>query len=371
MDGGIKLGRVWNVPINLHFSWFLIAGLITWSLATGYFPNAYPQIPQAYHWILGAVTAVLFAASVLLHELGHVALALRERINVRSVTLFLFGGVAQITEEPRSPGAEFRIAIAGPLTSLLLAGLFGIFYLLDQSIPFLAAPSEYLMRINLILAVFNMIPGFPLDGGRVLRSIVWKLTGSPYRATRFASTIGQLVAFGFIGIGIFTAVTGNFFNGLWLAFIGWFLQNAAAGAFQQAAMQKSLEGVTVAQVMRRDLDSVPALAPINQIIEERILNTGKRSFLVNEDGQMRGLLTLAKIASFPQRQWPFLTARQVMIPVEQLRSVTPYTDLLNALREMDLNQQPQLAVVQDREVLGTLSRDDILRFMRVRSELGI
>jgi predicted transcriptional regulator len=227
------------------------------------------------------------------------------------------------------------------------------------------------MRTNLILAVFNMIPGFPLDGGRVLRSVVWKLTGSPYRATRFASTIGQLVAFGFIGIGIFTAVTGNFFNGLWLAFIGWFLQNAAAGAFQQAAMQKSLEGVTVAQVMRRDLDSVPALAPINQIIQECILNSDKRNFLVNEDGQMRGLLTLARIASFPQRQWPFLTARQVMIPVEQLRSVTPYTELINALREMDLNQQPQLAVVHDREVLGTLSRDDILRFMRVRAELGI
>ncbi len=371
MDGGIKLGRVWNVPINLHLSWFLIAGLITWSLATGYFPNAYPQIAPLYFWIMGGVTAVLFAASVLLHELGHVALALRERIPVRGVTLFIFGGVAQITEEPRSAGAEFRIAIAGPLTSLILAGFFGILYLLDQSIPFLAAPSEYLMRINLILAVFNMIPGFPLDGGRVLRALVWKITGSPYRATRFASSVGQLVAFGFIGIGIFTAVTGNFFNGLWLAFIGWFLQNAAASAFQQAAMQKSLEGVTVAQVMRRDLDSVPALAPIDQIIEQRILHTGKRSFLVDEGGQMRGLLTLARIAAFPQRQWPFLTARQVMIPVEQLRSVAPYTDLVNALREMELSQQPQLAVVHEREVLGTVSKDDITRYLRVRAELGI
>jgi Zn-dependent protease len=371
MDGGIKLGRIWNVPIKLHFSWFLIAGLITWSLATGYFPNAYPQISPTAHWALGAITALLFASSVLLHELGHVRVALRENIPVRGVTLFIFGGVAQITEEPRSAGAEFRIAIAGPLTSLLLAGIFGVFYLLEQTVPLLAAPSQYLMRLNFMLAIFNMIPGFPLDGGRVFRALVWRITGSPYRATRIASTVGQLVAFGFIGVGIFTAVTGNVFNGLWLAFIGWFLQNAAASAFQHAAMEKSLEGITVAQVMRRDVEPVQALTPIDRLVAEQVVNRGRRSFLVNENGQLRGLITLANIVSYPQRQWPFLTARQVMVPVEQLKSVAPYEELMKVLKDMEKTQQIQVAVVEEHQVLGTLSRDDIIRYLRVRTELGI
>ena len=172
MDASIKLGRIWNIPIGLHPSWFIIFALLTWSLATGYFPREFGGLSTAAHVLLGLVTTLLFFASVLAHELGHSFIALRNRIPVTRITLFIFGGVAQIAEEPKSPGAEFRIAIAGPLVSLSLAGLFGITYLLDQRIPYLAAPSAYLLRINLILALFNLIPGFPLDGGRVLRAIV-------------------------------------------------------------------------------------------------------------------------------------------------------------------------------------------------------
>ncbi|MBN1964367.1 MAG: site-2 protease family protein, partial [Anaerolineae bacterium] len=228
MESNIKLGRMWGVPIGLHTSWFLIFGLVTFSLAAGYFPAEYDNLPVGAYWLLAALTAVLFFASVLAHELGHVWMALRERVPVRGVTLFMFGGVAQIEEEPRTPGGEFRIAIAGPLVSLSLALLFEVVYLLDRGVsPYLAAPSLWLARINLILAVFNMIPGFPLDGGRVLRAIIWKITGSQARATRIAGGVGQVVAVGFMGLGVLEILAGGMINGLWLIFIGWFLQNAA------------------------------------------------------------------------------------------------------------------------------------------------
>ena len=183
MDSGIYLGRVWGIPIRLHMSWFIIFLLVTWSLASGYFPQEYPTLGSTAYWLLGAVTSILFAASVLLHELGHSYMALRDGVPVRSVTLYLFGGLAQIEREPDSASSELRIAVAGPLTSLALAGFFGILFLLDRAVPFMAAPSAWLMRINFMLAAFNMIPGFPLDGGRVLRALVWGWTKSLKKAT--------------------------------------------------------------------------------------------------------------------------------------------------------------------------------------------
>ena len=194
------------------------------------------------YWILGALTSILFFGSVLVHELAHALVALRNKLPVRAINLFLFGGVAELTQEPRSAGAEFRIAIAGPVASLGLAALFGAVYLLDQHIPLLAAPSIWLARINLLLAVFNMIPGFPLDGGRILRAVIWWKTGNLRRATQLASISGQVIAFGFIVVGIFISFNGNFFNGLWLIFIGWFLQNAAASSLTQSNMQETLNG---------------------------------------------------------------------------------------------------------------------------------
>lgn len=371
MNSGISLGRVWNVPIRLSLSWFLIAGLITWSLASGYFPGAYPGINPLVYWVLGAVTAVLFAVSVLLHELGHVALALREGIPVKGVTLFIFGGVAQISREPKSPGGEFRIAIAGPIVSLLLSGFFGLIWLLNQSIPLIAAPTEYMMRINFMLAVFNLIPGFPLDGGRVLRALVWKLTGNVHRATRVASVAGQMVAFGFIAFGILTVIRGNFFNGLWLAFIGWFLQNAASSAFQQTAVQQSLEGVTVSQVMDSQFTEVSGLTSLQRLVDESVLYHGQRNFLVREDGEIKGLVTLQSIAAIPQRQWPYVTARQAMAAVDRLEGIAPYMELLTAIQKMESEQRQSLPVLEDRRVVGILSRDNVMRYLRARSELGM
>lgn len=371
MQGNIKLARIWGIPIGLNVSWFLVFGLVTWSLASGYFPQEYPDLSPGVYWLLGGLTSVLFFGSVLVHELGHSLLALRNGIPVRSITLFIFGGVAQIAQEPRSPGAEFRIAIAGPLASLGLAALFGGLWLFDQGISYLAAPSIWLARINLMLALFNMIPGFPLDGGRVLRALVWRVTGDAHRATQMAASAGQLVALGFIGWGVFTIFAGNFLNGLWLAFIGWFLQNAAATSLGQSNMQQSLKGVTVGQVMSRDCANVPSLLPLSQLVDEQILNGGQRCFFVAENGHLQGLLTLRDISAIPQRKWRYMTTGQAMVPLERMRQVEPDTPLLSALQMMDDADVAQVPVVKDGEFVGTLSREQVLHYVRLRAELGI
>ncbi|MDD2695876.1 MAG: site-2 protease family protein [Anaerolineales bacterium] len=371
MDANIKLGRIWGIPIGLHASWFLIFGLLTWSLAAGYFPGEYPGLNTAAHLGMAVVTSLLFFGSVLAHELGHSFVALRSSIPVKGITLFIFGGVAQIGQEPRSPRVEFKVAIAGPAVSLALAlGFYGL-YLLDRSFPVLAAPSQYLMRINLMLALFNLIPGFPLDGGRVLRSIVWRMTGSFQRASRVASFSGQLVAFGFIAYGVYAIFRGDFMNGLWLAFIGWFLQNAAASSYAQTSMQQSLRGIRVEQVMSRDCLRVPSLLSLNQLVEDRILSGGKRCFFVADNGKLQGMLTLRDIAAVPQQKWRFTTTAQAMVPLQRLVQVTPQTELLSALQTMDSADVAQVPVMEGEELVGMLSREQILRYLRTRAELGI
>lgn len=371
MEASIKLGRIWGIPIGLHSSWFLVFGLVTWSLAAGYFPAEYPSLPTISYWALGAITSVLFFGSVLVHELGHSLVALRNDIPVRGITLFIFGGVAQIGREPPDAGTEFRIAIAGPLASLGLAAGFAGLWWLDRAIPYLAAPSVWLMRINLILAVFNLIPGFPLDGGRVLRAGVWQLSNNFHRATQVAAFAGQIIAFGFIGLGIFMILGGNFFNGLWLAFIGWFLQNAAAASYAQVNIQQALRGVTVSQVMSRDCLNIPARTSLSELVEGHILPSGRRCFLVTEAERPRGMLTLADVSKVPKTDWEETTAGQTMVPWERMVRVEPGAALLKALQAMDDAEVNQVPVVTGDEVVGMLSRDQVLRYIRARAELGV
>lgn len=374
MESGIKIAQIWGIPIRLHLSWFVIFGLVTWSLASGILPAAYPNLSSSAVWGISALTSLLFAGSVLLHELGHAYLALRSGVPVRQVTLFIFGGVAQITREPATPGAEFRIAIAGPAVSLALAAVFGGLYLLDRQIPLLAAPSEWLARINLMLGLFNLIPGFPLDGGRVLRAIAWKRTGNFQRATRIATSSGQLVAFGFIGVGIFNILSGSgLFNGLWLIFIGWFLQNAAASSYAHVTLQQMLSGVTVEQVMNREPVSVPAITRLDTLIHDHVLNSGQRVFLIMDEGThtLRGMLTLAQVNTVAREQWPVTTVGQAMLLPEQIMTVTAETPLFNALQQMDDANVAQAPVMAGRAVIGLLQRDAVLHYVRTRAEVGV
>lgn len=371
MNANINLGKIWGIPIGLNVSWFLIFLLLTFSLSAGYFPTQYPDLGFVGYLILGMITTILFFGSVLAHELGHAFLALRNQIPVNGITLFIFGGVAKISREPRTPGAEFRIAIAGPVVSMALAGLFGLLYLLEATIPYLAAPAYYLMRINFILAVFNLIPGFPLDGGRVLRSIIWKLSGSYERATRISSIGGQIVAFAFIGFGIFQFFSGQVFNGLWLGLIGWFLQNAAASAYAQVNVQKSLSGVTVSQAMQRDLLTVPPLTPVSYLVEGYVLGAGKTSFLVVDGVQTLGIVTLQEIMAIPQARWRYITAQQIMVPLQRLAKVEADAELLTALEKLSNGETSHLTVMDQDMLVGVLSRDQVLRYLRLRTELGV
>ena len=371
MESSLTLGRIRGIPIGLHLSWFLIFALVTWSLAWGYFPMEYEGLATAAYWVMGAVTSILFFGSVLLHELGHSIVALRNEIPVQSITLFIFGGVARISREPKAPGVEFRIAIAGPATSLALAAGFFLVWLVGRGNPYLAAPMIWLARINLILAVFNMIPGFPLDGGRVLRSIIWKFTGNFLRSTRIASGAGQLIAFGFIGVGILTVLQGNLFNGLWLAFIGWFLQNAAATSYAQANLSHLLKGVQVSQVMSPECRRISGQLPLDEVVNNLVLKGGERCFFVTEGDRLQGMLTLRDITAKPRDNWDQISTEQAMHPWDKLIQVDPDLELMEALHLMDDANVAQVPVVQGDRLLGVLSRERIVHHIRLLGEIGV
>ncbi len=324
VKGSFTLGRVAGISINIHISWLIIFVLVTWSLAVSYFPQQYPDWSAPLYWSLGVSASLLFFASVLLHELAHSLVARSRGIPVRAITLFIFGGVSEIAQEPTTPGTELLMALVGPVTSFLLAGFFGFLWLLARSIDSpLSALNLYLASINGILGGFNLIPGFPLDGGRVLRAILWGITGSLERATRYASLVGQGIAYLFILLGIWQVVTGNWINGLWIAFIGWFLDNAAQTSYRQVAMKRMLSGHTVGEAMNRDCYAIAPTVTLERFIHEHILGTGRRCFPVVEGGEVIGLLTLHNVKEVPRERWAAVMAREVMTPLDQLRSVKP------------------------------------------------
>ena len=262
LRGGVPIGKAFGIQLRLHYSWFFIFALVTFALAYLYFPDVYEDWGLSARIAAGLITSVLFFASVLVHELMHSIVSQRQGIPVQSITLFIFGGVSQITSEPKQPGDEFRMAIVGPLSSLVLGGVFlGIYFQLRNvdtfAAQFVTGIVQWLGIINLFLGAFNLIPGFPLDGGRVLRSLIWWRTGNLRNATRIASNAGRAVGFIFIFVGIYFIFTGNLFNGIWLALIGWFLESAAVGSYQQLLMQEMLRGHVASEVMTGDCVVVP------------------------------------------------------------------------------------------------------------------
>jgi Zn-dependent protease len=370
MDVNVKLGRFLNIPIGLNKSWFLIFAFLTWSLASGYFPGTVSGYSTISFWFLGAISSILFFGSVLAHELGHSVIALRNGIPVRSITLFIFGGVAQIEREPQTPGAEFRIAIAGPITSLVLAVLFWTISILGASTPFLAAPSLWLARTNFILAIFNMIPGFPLDGGRVLRALVWKLSDNMILATKVASIAGQIVAFSFIGLGIFSLFSGNFSNGIWLALIGVFLNNAAASSYSNAKLEHSLKDVTVEQVMSTRIPHISSLMSLERLVNDYVLPFNQRAFIVTENNVAKGLMTVQDLSEIPRRKWPFMSVGQVMEPLDRSVEVAPGTKLVEAMKTIQQINAHNIAVINQGQVVGTISQDDVNRYLNLKSKLS-
>jgi Zn-dependent protease len=365
----IPAGRVLGIPLELDFSWFLVLALLTWALAVGHYPAEFKNWTPGLYWIMGAVTAVMLFVSVLLHELGHSIVARRYKIPVRRITLFIFGGVSQIEAEAATASADFRIAVAGPLVSLLLASLFAGLKPFVAGVSPLLVLVRYLSYINLALALFNLIPGFPLDGGRGLRAIVRGLTGDFQRATLIAASVGRGFAYLFIFAGVWQLFAGNFVGGLWIAFIGWFLESAAVSQSQQVVVQDLLAGHSVAEAMSRDLTAVPRDATIQQLVDQHILTSGRRAFLVQRDQAVLGLLTLHRVVQIPRARSGATTVEEAMIPAARMRSARPDTELKAALAEMDRDGVSQLPVLVDHQVVGMLRREDIISFLRAAQQL--
>ena len=366
----IPVGRILGIPIGLDYSWFVIFGLLTWMLAGSYYPAEFKNWPPLMYWLVGAATALMLFVSVLLHELGHSVVALRYNIPVRSITLFLFGGVAQIGAEPPSAVAEFLIAIAGPLVSLTLAVVFYAVEPLVAGMEPLLGLVKYLAYINLALVLFNLIPGYPLDGGRVFRAIVWAITKNMRRATLIAANVGRFFAMVFIFVGVWQMFSGNFGGGLWIAVIGWFLDNAASAQVHQVMFQGLLVGHRVSQAMNTQCASVLESLTLQDLVDKHILASGQRCFLVNHGDDTVGLMTLHRIKEVPRSEWVTTSAAQVMLPWEELKRVDPDAELWAALQEMDRDGVNQMPVTRDHKVIGMLSREDVITFLRTLQELG-
>jgi len=374
MRTDIKLGRVFGIQIGLHYSWFLIAFLIVLSVA-GQFSATHKDWSPALIWSLSIVTALLFFVSLLLHELAHSLVAVSHNLPVRSITLFALGGVSQIEKNPADARTEFWMAIVGPITSCAIGCVcLGVALLCGWSPGKSAATPVIAMLvwlgyINVGLGVFNMIPGYPLDGGRVLRAILWWKTGDADRSTRLAARIGEGVGFVFIAFGLLQVFGGAGLNGLWIAFIGWFLTQAAAESYREVATVPFLKGRKVADLMSNDCPTVDGHLNVQHFVDEEMLRSGKRCFLVEENGAFAGLVTPHEIKHVDRNLWPTTTLSSIMVPAARLHTVTPEASLKDALDVMASNDLNQLPVLANGHLLGTVSRSQVLQLFQTGAEL--
>ena len=372
MPGSLRIGKIAGIDIYIHVSWIIILVLLTVSLAIGWFPQLYPGQSTATYWIVSLIAALLLFVSVLLHELAHSLVARRRGLPVKNITLFIFGGVSNIEQEPKDPGIEFQVAVVGPLTSLLIGV---VCFVLQLPLRGTNSPLEeilfYLAVTNLLLGVFNLIPAFPLDGGRVLRSIIWKISGSMRQATRAASLTGQVIAYLFILLGIWLFFAGSILNGIWIGFIGWFLLSSAQSANSQVMLASVFNSVTVGEVMNPKPMTVPANISLQQLVDAYFLPGGLRYALVMQVDQLVGLITLSDIRHIPREQWGQVPVSSAMIPLSRLHVVSPQQTLSDVLPLMAGRDVNQLPVVQNGAPVGIVNRDAIVQYLEVRRGLGL
>lgn len=368
----LRIGSILGIDLRLDYSWFIVFALVAWSLASHTFPMTHFGWSAGVYWAIGVITALLFFASVVTHELAHSLVSERFGVPVRDITLFIFGGAAQLSEEPKSARGELLMALAGPVVSLAVGGLFGLLWLVSFPVsPQLHALAGWIAQINVGLGLFNLIPGFPLDGGRVLRATVWSLTDDLPKATRVAARLGKMVAYGFILWGIWQIFRGSWANGLWIAFIGWFLENAATASHRQVALQDVLGGHTVREVMMTDCPRILPGLPLDVVVDRVALSSGRCCFPVIEEGEVQGLLTLHDIKKVPRGQWSITPVADVMVPLEDLASVKPGDDLTAVFKRMTAEDVNQFPVMEGGRLLGMVARDNMLAFLRTRAELGV
>ncbi len=372
MARGIKLFRVLGIRVSIDYTWFIILVVFTWSLAFGYFPFKLPGFSTLTYFFMGLVSAILLFACVLIHELSHSYTSNRLGLEIKEITLFIFGGVAQLTKEPDDPKVELKIAIAGPAASLVLGILFwAASRVVNQAAhPIANSILSYLALINIVLLIFNMIPGFPLDGGRVFRAIWWARTGDVNRATRVASNIGKGFAIFLIVFGFFQIITGNFVGGLWSVLIGVFVQQAAESGYQQLLMKKALEGVKIGDVMSRNVVTVPDGMTITEAVEKYFFKYHFVSFPVMSDGRVVGLLALHNVRDVNKEKWDETRVREVMFKIGAGDCLSPDDSATDALTRMLSDHFGRFPVLDKKgELVGIVSRRDIMKLLEFKAGL--
>jgi Zn-dependent protease/predicted transcriptional regulator len=365
----IPLGRILGIAIDLDYSWFLIFVLMTWILAVSYYPAELKNWSPAGYWLMGAVTATLLFVSVLLHELGHSVVAKRFGIPVPRITLFIFGGISQIATEPTDASKEFWMAAAGPAVSFVLAAIFWELRLILVGAPALLVLAKYMALLNLVLGVFNLIPGLPLDGGRVFRAVVWGISHNFRRATWAATFTGRFFGFSLIFIGVWLVLAGDLLNGLWTAFIGWFLESAAGSQLQQQVLKDLLAGHRVSEMMSRDCARVPGDLRLQELVERYVLGSGHRCFVVTRGDQTIGLITLAEITRVPRSAWASTRVADVMVPSGKLVLTPANAEAWTTVERMERDGISQTPIVDGSKIIGVLSHDDLVHYLGVLRSL--
>jgi Zn-dependent protease/CBS domain-containing protein len=383
-SGGISLGQLFGVGVRIDWSLLIIFALIVFELGAAVFPRWHPEWGTALIWTMALAAAVLFFTSILVHEFSHALVARQQGIPVRRITLFLFGGMTHLEAEPSSPKAEFWMAVVGPIVSMLIgvaATAAGVALVgaplqaaIDRADPAavqaafasagpLATLLLWLGPINLLLGIFNIIPGFPLDGGRVLRSVIWAVTGNLRKATRWASLVGQLFAWTLMAFGVINFFAGAWISGIWLLLIGWFLNNAARMSYQHLLVRQTLESVPITQVMRSSFTSLPPDLSIERFVHEHALPSDQLVFPIERDDELLGTVSVEQIRGIPREAWPTTSVQQVMVPEAQLPTLPADAGAERALVELARGDVNQLVVVEGRKLLGLVRREDLTRWL--------
>jgi len=368
----IALFKLLGFEVRLDLSWFILAVLITWSLAKGFFPYYFKDLPDSTYWWMGVAGTLGLFISIVLHELSYSLVARRYGIPMKGITLFIFGGVAEMVEEPPSPKAEFVMAIVGPLASIGIALLSYIIYLLGKQYGWSAPVNGiflYLGLINMVLAVFNLLPGYPLDGGRVLRSALWHWKKNIRWATRISSQIGAAFGLGLIILGVVSFIFGNFIGGIWWVLIGFFLRNASQMSYQQLFIRKALEGEHVRRFMKTDMVTVPASMPIEGLVEDYFYKHHFKMYPVLDSSKLIGFVTTRMVKEIPREDWKLRKVGDVVRPWSDENTVRTDTDAMDALSKMYQSGNSRLMVLEDGKLVGIITLKDMMDFLSIKMDI--
>ncbi len=370
----VRLGKILGIPIRIHYTLWFVFILIAWSLAVGYMPRQYPGLGSVTYWAIGIASAIILFVSILVHELSHSYVAKRNGLPIARITLFFFGGVSEMTEEPQDPGLEVRMAAAGPLMSFLIAAILGSLWYVAQLVHgpvAVIAIVGYGALINGILGLFNLLPAFPLDGGRVFRGTIWKrsnnLIGSTRTATRVSEGLSLLMVLG----GFVLIAYGDFIDGIWTVVLGWFIRSGAETSLKQTLVGEALAGISVADIMTRDVLTVPPEMTVHQLVSDYFLVHRHGGYPVVKDGEVLGVVTLQCVRAVPKEKRDYETVQQAMIPSERVAFVKPSATALDAMRKMGRNEVGRVLVVDEGRLVGIAAREDVVRTIQTRQELEL